>query len=379
MAFSGFPMGPSLFPIRICCRGSFRQRPLPGWHAVADFQPARPVEPAVMVEATASDIAMLDLPMPGSHQPGAGAFSSGSDREKSDLESQHGAVGVEAPDDALSDDDVDSLLQDLQLQMQEDSGPALREEVPDQVAEAEQPADASVRPAVDVRMAQNNPPPPPLPPDPERIRRAREEGSNLDWNTFNFGAFKFTAKKPKTSAQWSWQVKCPFHRKSNKTDCKKTMNVTPATPERYHEVLRCLKHWCNSAKSFDRQRHHLAYAVGSHACPSDAVIAASVIPAADVPDRLATDEELDARERELARAKAKAKSKSQAKAKQKAKAKAKAKGKGSARGHEREARIAPSDEAASDPSSDSSNVGRSSSSSSSSSSSDSDSGMASSS
>ena len=175
------------------------------------------------------------------------------------------------------------------------------------------------------------------PANPEHVRQAAEEGAGLNWETFRFGAFKFTSKKPGAQVQWSWQVKCPFHKKSQKTDCKKTMNVTPVTQDKYDEVIRCLKHWCNAARRFDRQRHHVAVSVDIAACPPAALIEASLIPASDIPPAVETDEVLDAREQQQqhvpkARAMPKQKSKSKPKAKAKSKSEAKAKaGKGRGR------------------------------------------------
>ena len=78
--------------------------------------------------------------------------------------------------------------------------------VPDPVARADQAAAALRRRKQATESSQ-------MALDSERVRAAAAEGDALDWSTFKFGAFKFTAKKPKIQAQWSWQVKCPFHKK----------------------------------------------------------------------------------------------------------------------------------------------------------------------
>ena len=62
----------------------------------------------------------------------------------------------------------------------------------------------------------------------ERREAAAAMGAALSWTSFKFGAFRFTSKKPKTSAQYSWQVTCPFHAKSNHTACKKNHERDPS-------------------------------------------------------------------------------------------------------------------------------------------------------
>ena len=224
-------------------------------------------------------------------------------------------------------------------------------------------AAARVEVAVDGDIAASNPAPArtarpaaaAAPAADERREAAAAMGAGLSWTSFKFGAFRFTSKKPKTTAQFSWQVTCPFHAKSNHTGCKKAMNVTPVTEEKYKEVILCLKHWCNQAKKFTRQRHHLAFNVSSNECPPESVIEASVIPANEAPDRPPNDEDLDAKA--SAKAKAKAKGKSNARAKSHAAPKFRGRGRGGGRSqadrdHGRAG--SPGDEAASDPTSSSS-------------------------
>ena len=131
---------------------------------------------------------------------------------------------------------------------------------------------------------------------------------------------------------------------------KKTMNVTPVTEEKYNEVILCLKHWCNQAEKFTRQRQHVAFSVSPSECPPGSVIEASVIPANEAPDCPANDEELDAKA--SAKAKAKAKGKSKARAKSHAAPKVRGRGRGGGRsqadwGDGRAG--SPGDEAGSDP------------------------------
>ena len=203
-------------------------------------------------------------------------------------------------------------------------------------------------------------------PDPERIEAAAADGSQFSWATFRYGAFRFTAKRPKAHAQWSWQAACPFHAKNSQTGCKKTMNVNPLTQERYDQVLACLKHWCNQARRFTRQRHHVGFNVGIDEHPALSMIESCVIPAAEAPGRVVNDEELDAQATATAAAAAAAKG-NPAKAKAKARAapkvvpKSKSEGRGrGGRGRGRSRGMGsrvlteppgPGDEAGSDPSS----------------------------
>ncbi|CAE7555177.1 unnamed protein product [Symbiodinium sp. KB8] len=166
-------------------------------------------------------------------------------------------------------------------------------------------------------------PPPPAPPrhNTERALEAARQGESFDWDSFRFGAFKFTAKKPK------------------------------------QQVIQCLKHWCNEARRFDRQRHHVNFTVLPDECPSEALIAAAVIPATAVPFEVLTDEALDkadarrtsAASKAKANPKQKSKAKATAKARGKAKAAASGKGKAKAKAGSHTAPGPGSDEAASDP------------------------------
>ena len=168
-------------------------------------------------------------------------------------------------------------------------------------------------------------PPPPLPLANENPARSRcnrkkhpvnekEQGGGLDWSTFRWGAFLFTAKKPKNEGgQFAWQAGCPFHMRNAKTGCKKTMNVNPVTVENYKQVLTCLKHWCNQAPHYTHQRLHLGYNVSPACCPDESLVEAACIPACAKPKKVVSDLEKDAQsaQQEIPKSKAKAKKKTQ--------------------------------------------------------------------
>ena len=84
--------------------------------------------------------------------------------------------------------------------------------------------------------------------------RPREpQTENFDW-----GAFRFTLRKKKgLQDAWAWQCRCPFHRRSAVTECKKEMTVPKGDWEAQSmNTLLTLKHWANQAKNFGRQRYH---------------------------------------------------------------------------------------------------------------------------
>ena len=165
-------------------------------------------------------------------------------------------------------------------------------------------------------------PPPPIPLANENPARSRKkpqvdenkQGGGLDWSTFRWGAFLFTAKKPKNEGgQFAWQAGCPFHMRNAKTGCKKSMNVNPVTVENYKRVLTCLKHWCNQAPLYTHQRLHLGYNVSPACCLDESLVEAACIPACEKPNTVVSDLEKDKQpaKQEIPKAKAKAKKKTQ--------------------------------------------------------------------
>lgn len=146
----------------------------------------------------------------------------------------------------------------------------------------------------------------------------RLEGSQLE--NFSWGAFRFTYKQ--TNKQFSLQATCPFHARNLVTGCKKSMNITPFTCDRLRDVTLLLKHWCNNARSYERQSTHLAMRLDLKDCPDPSIVESQVIPAAQKPDAIKTDKELDDL---LPRAKSKSQPVSKAKGKPEAKPKAKTK------------------------------------------------------
>ena len=163
------------------------------------------------------------------------------------------------------------------------------------VSDSEQRADFFVRAPHDSdgekgREASKAPPHAPVP-------RAFVEkpALSLSMPAFKYGPFHFTRKVAKSGAV-SWEATCPFHRKSSRTGCKHTRTVRPATEEESQNVILRLKFWCNEALKFERQRDHLRFVVTESSCPPATLVETMCLPKSAVPDVVATDEELDARD-----------------------------------------------------------------------------------
>jgi len=96
----------------------------------------------------------------------------------------------------------------------------------------------------------------------------------------NFGVFRLTVKQPSEKAGRKFggvEARCPFHKKNNRTDCKKYLQLRSADPEEFSKCVRALKMWCNSASRYNRQRLHLQHHVSIDAAPAEEVVAAGCI------------------------------------------------------------------------------------------------------
>ena len=81
----------------------------------------------------------------------------------------------------------------------------------------------------------------------------------------NWGAFRFTLKALRSSTGhpgFAWQCACRYHRKNDRTGCKKSIAV-PGGPEEWEaqssKVLQRLRFWATRACDFHFQRHHVAF------------------------------------------------------------------------------------------------------------------------
>ena len=101
-----------------------------------------------------------------------------------------------------------------------------------------------------------------------------------------FGCFRLTYKAK------GYQARCLFHRKNDKTGCKKFIPMAGDTREARAECLRRLLQWCVSCQDYTRQRWHVGYTPTVEECQPWPEVRARRLdegPAVQVP----TDEELD--------------------------------------------------------------------------------------
>ena len=169
-----------------------------------------------------------------------------------------------------------------------------------------------------------------------RARDARQPApANHRW-----GQYRFTLKRSGRAGGppvFHWECHCPYHAKSHRTGCKKTLVIHEGPGESWeeasHAVLLRLRAWAIAAVDHDRQRYHLLSPARVEHPPENILEAQR--PAWDDGFVLRTDESLDEAEEaaQAAHAKAKARAQAKPKAKRKAAAKiaaaaAKAKGKG---------------------------------------------------
>lgn len=132
-------------------------------------------------------------------------------------------------------------------------------------------------------------------PEPRRFQGDKAEiptAPTLDMKAFKYGAFHFTKKIAKNNSV-SWEASCPFHRKNQLTGCKHSKVVKPVTESQSAAVILQLKHWCNMALSFTRQRDHLAFSASPDEIPPEALVNASCIPRSQVDGNVKTDVDLD--------------------------------------------------------------------------------------
>eukprot|EP00435_Cladocopium_sp_Y103_P050317 s774_g15.t1 len=131
--------------------------------------------------------------------------------------------------------------------------------------------------------------------EPRRLQGDKVEtriAPTLNMKAFKYGAFHFTKKIAKNNSV-SWEASCPFHRKNQSTGCKHSKVVKPVTESQSAAVILELKHWCNMALTFTRQRDHLAFSATGDAIPPEALVNASCIPRSKVDGSVKTDVDLD--------------------------------------------------------------------------------------
>jgi hypothetical protein len=110
----------------------------------------------------------------------------------------------------------------------------------------------------------------------------------------SWGCFRMTAKQPGGFGGrfGGYQARCPFHRKNDKTDCKRFLMLRDDSRAERLLTLRRLIWWCSIAPFCDRQRDHLVQALPYESVPSYDHLRATIIT--EKPTRAQTDQELDA-------------------------------------------------------------------------------------
>ena len=163
-------------------------------------------------------------------------------------------------------------------------------------------------------------PPVPEPPQvPAEIIRQRERREAVTWGHFRLRFKKASDREP----HGRWEASCPWHAKSSVTKCKKTLRLPGPSVEEQEQTLQLLRHWCNSARAYSRQREHVSYTPTLQLLPSAAIIMAQQITD-EPPVVVDTDEMLDGVRDAEAPPAPKAKAKGKGKARPKAKGKPKA-------------------------------------------------------
>lgn len=151
----------------------------------------------------------------------------------------------------------------------------------------------------------------PAPPAPEAVEplgssapEGRQRHRLEKWASFAFSR--------KTNPR-GIEVTCRFHRLNDKTLCKKFLRCDPGNE---HQAVTKLRHWCNQALRFDRQRAHIRMPLRDQDIPDESVVFGQKLEASP-PSKAPTDVELDADAGPVA---PKAKAQRQRKAKPKPKA-----------------------------------------------------------
>ena len=163
-------------------------------------------------------------------------------------------------------------------------------------------------PEPDIPEPNPQPGPPPSPPsaeesplpapesdgDDDRPHAAGHERQQLESDLW--GCFKI-ARIPTQRGGTAFEATCVFHKLSKVTACKKTFAYTTETEDL---VLGALRHWCNTARQYNRQRYHMDSMKTWMEVPvqSEQVLLQGQIPLDQKPNpgSIKTDKELDKEE-----------------------------------------------------------------------------------
>ena len=196
--------------------------------------------PVLAVEA--ADLAAEEDGGGGSQQEDA----DGSQREHSDSDGLDGPDSPDSPPSPPSPSDP----------VPGGAGPEPGDEGPEPGDEGPEPGDAG--PAAEGPGSAPASPPSHAEPAPRGGHRTNPALDNHNW-----GCFRMTLRRGGTHD--AWQVKCPWHRKSEKTGCTKSLNIIMLDGKSKEEcsamTLLFLKQWANTAFNYDTKWKHAAYNV----------------------------------------------------------------------------------------------------------------------
>ena len=103
--------------------------------------------------------------------------------------------------------------------------------------------------------------------------------------TTYWGCFRLTPKAAtRTRPFGHWEAACPFHKLNDVTGCKRTLPVIAEGEAGQVDTMWKLRHWCNLARDFRRQRWHVRADVDVHIPPRE-IIRAQKIPESARPAR----------------------------------------------------------------------------------------------
>ena len=127
-----------------------------------------------------------------------------------------------------------------------------------------------------------------------------EQGGEADeLASHRWGQYRFTLRRSTLRfnvVAYAWECHCPYHAKSSRTMCKKSLTIQQCPPTEWRseseKTLRSLKQWANDAVNHNRQRDHII--VPALPCPLTSEILEAQRPSwPDPPPTIHTDMQLD--------------------------------------------------------------------------------------
>ena len=120
-------------------------------------------------------------------------------------------------------------------------------------------------------------------------QHVRVKPDHIDlWGPFTITFHPPAGKKTHSSVE----ARCPFHALGPKSGCKKYYTLRDGSESHRSSALWAMRHWCNSALEYDRQRDHLGTrALQMQGLPDHASTTAAKITE-EPPAALCTDKEL---------------------------------------------------------------------------------------